>query len=120
MKIMVQRTTETEMRKLELKRNDILLMKRPKHMRDKKWSELLTAFADDLVNFIGFNTMVIGVDRTWNEIAKLTPEQMAPYGWVPRSNVLLTKDDSKEKALQVFELLEIDTLLAKLNKEEEE
>ena len=97
MNIIVGRTQETEMKKLELKRNDILCIKRPKHMRDPKFSELLTMFADDLVNFLGFNTIIIGVDRNWNEITKLSEEQMKLYGWVPRGKVLAMKGDPVDK-----------------------
>ena len=126
MNITVQRTTEVEMRKLELKRNDILCLKRPKHMRDERWSELLLAFADDLVNYLGFNTIVIGVDRNWNEITKLDEEQMALYGWVPRGKVLAMKGDPVDKIWEAVKELEdfakIDDILRDANTmvEEEE
>lgn len=102
---------EVELEKIKISRGDILVLKRPKYMQDEKWATLLDMFADDVAKYIGFNTMVIGVDKKFSEIVKLDPDAMEHYGWVRKEKVLALTSDPynvlKEKLQLAIDLFEI-------------
>jgi len=115
---------QAEVRKLELKRSDIICIKRPKGTTDDDFTTLLNMFADDVASYIGFRNIVIGIDRTWNDITKLDKEQMRLYGWVPVDDVLAMKGDPIdmvwEQVKELEDFAKIDEILKEANEKVDE
>ena len=84
-------------RKMHLVRGDVVIVMKPKKMQPHIFDEKLGHFAEDIANYTGVNTIVIGVMRKWDEIRKLDETQMASFGWVRRERVIAFMDDSPEE-----------------------
>ena len=79
-------------RVLELRKNSIVVYKKPKMMDDEQFTIFLKQAANDVLARFGISTIVVGVE-SWDEIMVLDEYDMAKYGWVKRDKVFLLKED---------------------------
>jgi hypothetical protein len=97
-------------RTLQLKKNSIVVYKRPKLMDDEQFTTFLYAASNDILARFGMSTIVVGVE-SWDEIMVCDEDMMAKYGWIRKEKVFLHKDQVDLTQYTPEELEEIATMM---------
>jgi hypothetical protein len=97
-------------RTLQLKKNSIVVYKRPKLMDDEQFTAFLYAASNDILARFGMSTIVVGVE-SWDEIMVCDEDMMAKYGWIRKEKVFLHKDQVDLTQYTPEELEEIATMM---------
>ena len=97
-------------RMLQLKKNSIVVYKRPKFMDDEQFTTFLYAASNDILARFGISTIVVGVE-SWDEIMVCDESEMEKYGWIRRERVFLLKEQVDLSQYTAEELEDIATMM---------